>query len=349
MIGQELADERDIAVAAYANQPLPRRPTPPTTPIGLACISVDGGRMQTRLDSAGPGVHSPHWRETKNALFMRMTGVCFATDPHPELPRCYADKTRMKSLLSGLEQEVATDNKDFESSDKWRPEKLFRTTVSSLSDSQTFGQMMAAEADCRGFYCAEKQAFVCDGLPYNWTIQERHFSSFTPILDFVHAVEHAYAAARASTEENNQAWDLFRNWAAALWQGRVDQVVAQLQDCQQSLGLPDPHAEDNDPRKIVADTIRYFQNNASRMNYPKYRKDGLPTTSAHMESLVKEVNYRVKGSEKFWNDGPNGVAILQVRAATLCDDDRLSNHMKRRPGNPFRPNVKITPMLALAG
>jgi len=55
---------------------------------------------------------------------------------------------------------------------------------------------------------------------------------------------------------------------------------------------------------------------------------------------VKELNRRVKGTEKFWNDGVSGEAILQVRAAALCDDDRLQRHLTNRPGNPFRPNVR---------
>ena len=74
------------------------------------------------------------------------------------------------------------------------------------------------------------------------------------------------------------------------------------------------------PRRIVkrpirerfsADAVGYFQNNVSRMNYPAYRQQGLPTTSAHMESFVKEMNARVKGTEKFWNDGASGEAILK--------------------------------------
>ncbi|MHC4181070.1 MAG: hypothetical protein ACYSWU_26535 [Planctomycetota bacterium] len=209
--------------------------------------------------------------------------------------------------------------------------------------------MMAAEADLRGFYCAQKRAFVCDGLPYNWTIQQQQFPDFTPILDFVHAIEHSHAAARASTEDNDQAWNLHLDWATALWRGQVDQVISQLQDRQESIGLPPKDAEDNDPRKIVADTIRYFQNNTSKMHYPRYRTDGLPTTSAQMESFVKEVNYRVKGSEKFWNDGANGEAILQVRTAALGDDHRLEKYLRNRPGSPFRPNVDAKAVLALAG
>jgi hypothetical protein len=37
------------------------------------------------------------------------------------------------------------------------------------------------------------------------------------------------------------------------------------------------------------------------VDYPRYRKLGLPVTSTLMESLVKEFNLRVKGTEKFWN------------------------------------------------
>jgi hypothetical protein len=43
-----------------------------------------------------------------------------------------------------------------------------------------------------------------------------------------------------------------------------------------------------------------------------------------MESLVEEMNYRVKGTEMFWNDPDGAEAILQVRAASLCDDERLA-------------------------
>ena len=68
------------------------------------------------------------------------------------------------------------------------------------------------------------------------------------------------------------------------------------------------------------------------MDYPRYRRQGLPVTSALMESLVKEMNYRVKGTEMFWNDPSGAEAILQVRAAALCDDDRLARHLAARPG-----------------
>jgi hypothetical protein len=62
----------------------------------------------------------------------------------------------------------------------------------------------------------------------------------------------------------------------------------------------------------------------------------LPVTTAHTESLIKEVNYRVKGTEKYWNDPAGAEAILQVRAAVLSDDGWLAKHMQDRPGSPYR-------------
>ena len=59
-----------------------------------------------------------------------------------------------------------------------------------------------------------------------------------------------------------------------------------------------------------------------------------------MESLVKEVNQRVKGTEMFWNQLEGAEAILQVRAAALCDDARLINHVATRPGCPFTRRPK---------
>jgi hypothetical protein len=102
-VGLELAAGRDGRTTAYFEQPLPRTPEEPQTPIALATVSIDGGRMQTRLAGGGQGVHDPHWRETKNALFLRMNGVCFEEDPHPTLPDCFADRHRMKTLLAGVE------------------------------------------------------------------------------------------------------------------------------------------------------------------------------------------------------------------------------------------------------
>ena len=91
-------------------------------------------------------------------------------------------------------------------------------------------------------------------------------------------------------------------------------------------------------RELLRRTRGYLANNAGRMDYPRYRRQGLPVTTATVESLIKEVNYRVKGTEKFWNPPEGAEAILQGRAALLSDDGRLEQHLRYRPGSPYRYN-----------
>jgi len=71
------------------------------------------------------------------------------------------------------------------------------------------------------------------------------------------------------------------------------------------------------------------------MHYPEYRRQGLPITSCLVESLIKELNHRVKGTEQFWNRPPasEGESILQATAGLLSDGDPLTRHILSRPGS----------------
>jgi hypothetical protein len=66
------------------------------------------------------------------------------------------------------------------------------------------------------------------------------------------------------------------------------------------------------------------------MDYPRYRRQGLPVTSAVVESHIKQINRRVKGTEKFWLRG-GAESVLQVRAAHLSEDGRAEEFHDRRP------------------
>ena len=71
------------------------------------------------------------------------------------------------------------------------------------------------------------------------------------------------------------------------------------------------------------------------MNYPEYRRLGLPLTSSHIESTIKQINRRVKGSEKFWLRSTSE-AVLQLRADYLSDSTPLDSfwlrHQARQTG-----------------
>jgi hypothetical protein len=329
-VGLELAELRDEGDAPGLVQAPENAPE-------LAVVECDGGRIRTREPEQGRGVHGQAWRETKNANLLRMTHRTFAEDPEPELPRAFTDPQRVAKFAEKEAPPAISSDVPAAAREKaWRPQRLVRTCLSSMAESDTFGKQMQREARQRRFGEAPARAFVGDGLPWNWAVWKRYFPDFVPILDFIHVLAYLYAAALARHEEFSAAWACYLGMARDCWQGRAARVIDELRQWLAPHGLDDQSKlDDTDPLKPVVDAARYLRNNQSRMDYPSYRRSGLPVTSALMESLVKEVNYRVKGTEMFWNDPQGAEAILQVRAAALCDDDRLSRYLRTRPGHPY--------------
>jgi len=318
----------------------------------LAVVEVDGGRVHTRAEGCGPGVHEPAWRESKVANLLSMRGETFAADPQPEPPAAFTDAQRVAALVRGLqgfsgaqtaaqagesrEPEVLEAPTE-EARQAWQPERLVRTCVATLHDSETFGALVASEAQERNLYAAPRGAFVADGQKYHWSIPQRWFRDFVPINDFLHVLSSVYAAAQAVGGTPRQCADRYQTWLRSCWQGRVTEVIAALVEAQARLGevRPDESPPATDPRLVVAPARTYLENNQTRMDYPRYRQQGLPITSALVESVLKEFNYRLKGSEKFWLE-TGAEEVLQVRAAYLCEDDRLGKHLAQRPGSPYR-------------
>jgi len=346
-IGSELKQTRDEMTDKHLARPLADLPAVAEPAVSLGVVQVDGGRIQTRKVGCGSGVHDPHWRESKNAGFYRMTGETFEQDPHESLPACFTNPKQMTGLLAGsaeLIDEPADEpaKPDF----SWRPTSLVRTCVSSLCDSRRLGELMSAEAERRGFYSATRRAFLGDGLPYNWTIQRAHFETFTPILDFIHPIERLHETSRLVYDDAEQAWEQCGKWIELVWQGDVSEVIGLLRA--ELSGLPNTAGEPSELTAKLTETIGYLTSNVSRMNYPAYRKAGLPTTSCLIESLVKEINHRSKGTEKFWNDGPSGDAILHLTAALLSEGNQLADHMSARPGNHYTRQSKKDRQLAMS-
>lgn len=363
-IGQELSQQLHEQAAAHAHQTLaPQHAEAPR----LVAVSVDGGRIMTRAE-AGRGVHDQAWKETKNACLLTMSSEPSPDDPHPQLPACFTDRTYVEKLVREIhstktsvprktaeipENSPASDDTSdvhvasaaslpprasraakSTSRPSWRPQRLVRTCVSSLVCSDDFGPLVAGEAQRRGFYQAARRAFLGDGQAWNWTLHKTHFADFVPIADFVHPLGYVYDAARVLAPDD--PWPVYLAASTACWQGRVSDFLRDLRAWQAEHPTPpDEKLPDDDPRTIVQSVRTYLPNNQSRMNYPEYRRAGLPVSSSAIESLIKEINYRVKGTEKFWNRPDGAEHILQVRAAALSDDERLSVWILNRPGSYF--------------
>lgn len=310
----------------------------------LAVVSCDGGRIRTREPGCGRGVclsGDNGWRETKNASFERMKKNdqrADGNDPCVTLPTSF----RTTEKVADIAEKAVPNVEEPADTGKERvvyegPERILRTAVSSMACSDEFGAMMEREARRRRFFDAPLQAFVGDGLNWNWSIWKNHFSTFVPILDFVHAIQYVFAAAMAMCSSETEGWATYVKLITWCWEGKVALVIEELTTaCREGNLDLDDRVPDDDPRKSILDAVRYLTNNRSRMDYPHYRQLGLPISSAPMESLIKQINVRVKGTEMFWDDPDGGESILQLRAAALSEDGRLNDYLSKRPGAHFR-------------
>jgi hypothetical protein len=242
------------------------------------------------------------------------------------------------AALAATDSSEAPTDSDKKERVPWPPKRSKRTCVATMSECGEFAKMAAAEAYQRNFHAAGRRAFLGDGSFWIWNMHAKWFADWTAIADFVHPLTYLYVTATVLAADVAQRWQCYVDWMTKCWQGRVGEVIQELAERLERLGpyLGEGDAPPTSPHAVLQRTLTYLRNNEPRMNYPAYRQQGLPVTSSAVESLIKEFNQRVKGTEKFWDRPEGAERILQIRAGVLSDDDRLQKHIKARAGSPFR-------------
>lgn len=337
-IGEARVAEREIQVESLKTMTIQDRRTGSSASEApdLAVVMMDGGRYQRR-DRFGQknvpeeGTRHKHWRESKVGCLLSMESDTYASDPCERIPDCFAHASVVREIAKMAEKQgsgevsageahdaVEARSEEADSRDEFKPPKLLaRDVVGSGQCSDAFGWQLEARARQLNFPSARRQAFVADGAKTNWRVRREHFPDATPIADLIHALSYAWGAAQAVG-----GGDCYCKWAQLIWQGDVQQMIDELTDHQTVLGKPPKDAGSTDPRQRIDRALVYFTNNAAHMHYPAYRKQGLPITSSHIESTVKLINRRIKGSEKFWLQ-PESECVLQLRADHLSDSKPL--------------------------
>lgn len=266
VIGSELVVERDKQAEAHRTRKLAAIvPNPPS----VVAVEVDGGRYQRRTEGLGCGARDPHGREDKVACLVTLSSRTHEVDPQPEPPARFRDRkhvTDMTPCPRGEQSEP--DHEDTPSAAKatpaavnWQPKRLVRTCVATTQDSEVFGRLVGAEAKARNFESATRCAFVADGQAYNWAIQKRWFAGYVAVVDFIHVLGYVWQAASVINGSESQQWARYAKWMRGCWQGRVSEVLSEMDHEQERLGQTPEEAESTDPRAVLERVRGYLRNN----------------------------------------------------------------------------------------
>ena len=327
----------------------PARVTPPV----VGAVMADGGRFQRTQKNADA---TSHWGEYKAGLCLTLAEQTDETplgeDPHPAVPDFLLSAECVRTLTTEIARKAADVPETTDATDPavesasgtvgdtapdnreppvLSPKVTAREVVATTRDASAFSAMLYARAWESGLFQSDREAFVGDGSSWIWTIWSKRFKAwkFVPILDVIHAVTHIYAAAMAG-RTLSEGWPIYEQWISWIWNSQVERVIAAVRERAAELGEPTDDDGPTSIRGIVWATLGYLENQQPRMDYANYLRAGLPITSSHMESAVKELNHRIKGSEKFWSES-GGESVLQLKADELSTSVPLESFWNSRP------------------
>jgi len=184
------------------------------------------------------------------------------------------------------------------------------TYTGAIETAEAFGKRLYLEAWKGGWSRAAKKVVLADGAEWAWNLTELHFPGAVQIVDLYHARQHLWELARKlfpNDEGSQKAW-IKAHQKRLLDKGKIEKLVVAIR----SIHSTNPEVAEK--IRIEAD---YFETNAERIRYPKFRRQHLFVGSGVIEAGCKTVvGSRLKQSSMFWTvRGAN--AILALRCCQL--------------------------------
>jgi hypothetical protein len=184
------------------------------------------------------------------------------------------------------------------------------TYTGAIETAEEFGKRVYWEALKRGWRLAKKKVVIGDGAEWIWALVAEHFPDAIEIVDLYHARQHLWEVARQlypHEEIKQKAW-MKVHQKRLLDKGKIEKLVGALR------AIETTNFQMAEKLRTEAD---YFERNAERMRYPKFRRQHLFIGSGVIEAGCKTViGSRLKQSGMFWTvRGAN--AILALRCSHL--------------------------------
>lgn len=179
------------------------------------------------------------------------------------------------------------------------------TYTGAIETAEEFGKRIYLEAYQRGWEHAAKKVVLADGAEWIWNLADLHFSGAIQIVDLYHARQHLWELARKlhpNDAMKQKAW--MKKHQRLLDKGKIEKLVLSLR----SIASTNPEVIEK--LRIEA---AYFERNAERMRYPKFRHQHLFVGSGVIEAGCKTViGSRLKQSGMFWTvRGANAIVALR--------------------------------------
>jgi hypothetical protein len=166
--------------------------------------------------------------------------------------------------------------------DKGRPvrDKDSTSYFAAIEKADDFGRRVYAEAMRRGAANAGRRVIIGDGAKWIWNIADTHFPDATQIVDLYHAKEHLCGLLKEVVNDEVDRKLLKDRMYVLLEEGKLGALTATIS------ALP---AKGQEQRKLLRTETAYFNNNAHRMQYASFRRQGLFVGSGVIEAGCKNV------------------------------------------------------------
>jgi hypothetical protein len=195
-----------------------------------------------------------------------------------------------------------------------------RFLVSCLGDADAIFHGLYGRLREQGWIGANTMVVILgDGAEWIWN-RATWFMHRCEILDFWHALEHAWDFARLRYGEGSQQADQWVHQIASdLKDGKVHEVIARLK----RLRPQSPQL-----RQSLDGLIRYYTENSGRMRYDEYLRLGYGIGSGAVESAHKQVVHsRLRQAGMRWSEA-GARRLLALRLLLLNEDWALLDRMR---------------------
>jgi hypothetical protein len=291
--------------------------------LGQAAANYSDGLSQYHADSRGEGAPTQHAPET---VVLSVDGCALGMQVRTQRRRrTGAEKLpALAAIEEGHFREVKTGvlllpHERVETS-PGRHSIVRRFVVSCLGDADAIFHRLYAQLRELGWLGTNTIVVVVgDGAEWIWN-RATWFVHRCEILDFWHALEHAWEFARLRYGDGSQQADQWVHQIAEdLRAGKVQDVISRLK----RLRPKTPQL-----RESLESLIRYYSENAGRMRYDEYLRLGYGIGSGAVESAHQQVVHaRLRQAGMRWSEA-GARRLLALRLLLLNDNWALLDRLQ---------------------